>query len=201
MARVGGRSLWIAWPMGVICAGVVAVLVWLAVPGVPGMIDFAGNMLRGATSAPAADGGGAASAAEQPATDCRSLYPDRLWSQLTWTPDVLLSQNAAAPATDTALPAALAPAVRFSCTWRIDDAHRVSTTVAAVAAGSAPIAQAALAAEGFTCVAADADGVHCERERDGVREIHDVRGDVWLSSQLVGWAPEDYGALTASRAF
>jgi hypothetical protein len=200
MARVGGRSLWIAWPMGVICAGVVAALVWLAVPGVPGMVEFAGNMLRGATSAPSADGAGGASAAAEPASDCRSLYPDRLWADLTWTPDVLLSQSAAAPVTATALPAALAPVVHFTCTWRVSDAQRIATTVAGVAAGSTAIAEAALAADGFACTAA-VDGVHCERERDGVREIHDIRGDVWLSSQLVGWEPEDYAGQTAARAF
>ena len=44
--------------------------------------------------------------------DCRALYPDRLWAELTWTPDVLLSQSLAPPAgEDTSLIDALAPAV------------------------------------------------------------------------------------------
>ena len=30
MARIGGRSLWLAWPVGVLCAGVVGALVWLS---------------------------------------------------------------------------------------------------------------------------------------------------------------------------
>src|SRR3546814_15333014 len=95
MARVSGRSLWIAWPIGVICAGVIGALVWLAAPGVPGAIDFVGTTLRGATSAPVADGEDAAATPADPMTDCRGLYPARLWAEPTWTPEVLLSQNPA----------------------------------------------------------------------------------------------------------
>lgn len=198
MAKVGGRSPWIAWPAALVCAGVIGVLVVLAVPGIPGAVDFVGATLRGATSAPVADG--AAAAPDQEATDCRSLYPDRLWAELTWTPDVLLSQDAAAPATATTLVAALTPQVRFSCGWRTDDGRSIRTTLAGVGGDAAPVAQAALSAEGFAC-AAEGAHVHCARTTDDVTEIHDLRGDIWLSSVLTGWSPTDYGELTASRAF
>ncbi len=199
MARVGGRSLWIAWPMGVICAAVVGALLWLALPGLPGAVEFTGNMLRNSTSAPIA-GGADGAAAEEPATDCRGLYPDRLWAELTWTPDVLLSQDAAAPATTTTLTTALTPVVRFSCTWRVPDGRTAATTLATVVAGSGAVAQAALAAEGFACTA-DGEAVHCERTRGTVTEIHDLRGDLWVSSVLTDWEPEEYGAQVAARAF
>lgn len=199
MARVGGRSAWIAWPIGVICAAVVAALVWLALPGVPAAVQFTGDMLRGATSAPLADGEGA-DATPQPATDCRSLYPDPLWAALAWTPDVLLSQNMKPPATTTALTTALAPAVRFTCTWRVPDGRSISTTLATVPDGSGAVAEAALDADGFACTG-DPTAVHCERTRDGVTEIHDIRGTAWLSSVLTNWLPDGYAEQTASRAF
>jgi hypothetical protein len=200
MARVGGRSLWLAWPVGVMCAGVVGALAWMAAPGLPGAVEFVGNTLRGATSAPVADGAGTPPAPSAAATDCRDIYPDRLWSELTWTPDALLSQTTAPPATATALAAALAPDVRLTCTWRVDDGRSVATTVATVGADAAAVARAALSAEGFTC-SADGDAAHCARTSGTVTEIHDLRGRTWLSSVLTGWMPQDYAAQVASRVF
>lgn len=202
MARVGGRSLWLAWPIGVLCAGVVGVLVWLAAPGIPGAIDFVGSTLRGATSAPAADADSGASGTATPAAarDCRDVYPDRLWAELTWTPDVLLSQNAAPAPAATSLVAALAPDVRISCTWRVGAERSVSTTIATVALDAAPIALATLTAEGYAC-SEDGDVLHCERTHDGVVEVHDVRGDVWITSILTRWAPPGYAADVAAHAF
>ncbi|MFG6503215.1 hypothetical protein [Microbacterium sp. P05] len=199
MARVGGRSAWIAWPVAVICAAVVGALVWLAVPGIPSAVSFVGDTLRAATtSLPAVDDADAASTA--PATDCRDLYPDELWSQLVWTPKVLLSQNAALPATTTSLAQTLAPTVVFTCTWRTEDGRSISTTYAQVADGSAAAAQAALTSEGFAC-GLDGARVHCERGAGAVTEIHDLLGTAWLSSVMTDWMPEGYAAQTASRVF
>jgi len=47
MARVGGRNLAISWIAGLLCTGVIAGLVWLAIPMVPTMADFVGQSLRG----------------------------------------------------------------------------------------------------------------------------------------------------------
>jgi hypothetical protein len=196
---VGGRSGWIAWPVAVICIAVIAALFWLAAPGVPGAISFVGDTLRGATSAPTADGGGAAGA-DEPATDCRSLYPDRLWAELTWTPEALLDQDTDPPATTTTLGQALAPSVVFTCTWTVEDGRSVSTTLAEVGEGSDAVAQAALTTEGFSC-RPEGDRLHCERASGGVTEIHDLRGTQWLSSVLTNWLPEDFAAQTASRVF
>jgi hypothetical protein len=200
VAKVGGRSAWIAVPAGVFCIAVIGVLVWLAAPGIPPAVSFIGDTLRDATSAPLADGEGADGEAAEPATDCRSLYPDRLWAELTWTPEVLLSQTMAAPATTTTLTQALTPTVRFTCTWNTEDGRAVSSTLADIPAGASAVAQAALSSEGFTC-SAESDSVHCERASGDVTEIHDVRGAVWLSSVLTTWLPEDYAVQTASRAF
>ncbi|MCK2024501.1 hypothetical protein KZC52_16340 [Microbacterium sp. kSW2-24] len=46
MARVGGRNLAMSWFAGVICAGVVAGLVWLSLPMMPVLAAFAGDTLR-----------------------------------------------------------------------------------------------------------------------------------------------------------
>ena len=46
MARVGGRNLAISWIAGLLCAGVVAGLVWLALPIMPAMAAFVGDTLR-----------------------------------------------------------------------------------------------------------------------------------------------------------
>lgn len=198
MARVGGRSLWLAWPIGMVCAAVVAALVWLAAPGVPGAIDFIGSTLRGASSAAAAE--------EEPqrdagrGTDCRDVYPDALWAELVWTPDVLLSQNTARPAATPSLVTALAPQVRLSCTWRAGDGRSASTTIADVASDAAVVAQTVLTSEGFTCAGQD-DGVHCERTGADITEIHDLRNGVWVSTVLTGWVLPGYAAQVASRVF
>ncbi|MFG6446306.1 hypothetical protein ACFXP7_13415 [Microbacterium sp. P06] len=197
MAKVGGRSAWIAWPAMLFCAAVVGVLVWLALPGVPGAITFVGETLRSATTDASAS---APDEPADPATDCRSLYPDRLWAEMTWTPEVLLSQNAAPPASTTTLAQALAPTVRFTCTWTTEDGRIASTTLADVRGGSEAVAQAALVAEGFSCDTRD-ERVHCERSAGDVTELHDLRGTAWLSTVLTRWMPEDYGSQTAERAF
>ena len=50
MARVGGRNSWIAVPVGLVCAAIVAALVWLSLPMVPVTVAWAGDMLRNATA-------------------------------------------------------------------------------------------------------------------------------------------------------
>ena len=74
MARIGGRSLWLAWPVGLLCAGIVGALVWVALPAVPGTVNWIGDTLRAATSAPVA---AAPSPVETAALDrrCRSGLP------------------------------------------------------------------------------------------------------------------------------
>lgn len=48
MARVDGRNLGISWVAGVICAGIIGVLVWLSLPMLPFLAEFAGDALRSA---------------------------------------------------------------------------------------------------------------------------------------------------------
>lgn len=187
-----------AWPAALVCVGVIVALLWLALPGIPGAVDFVGSTLRGATAASAADEAVADDAAAEPVTDCRSLYPDRLWAELTWTPDVLLSPSTDAPSST--LTAALAPRVRITCTWRVGDGRSIRSTVADVDEGAVAVAQAALTAEGFACTT-EGERLHCERTSGDVVELHDLQGTVWLSSVLTAWEPDDYGAQTASRAF
>lgn len=202
VAKIGGRSAWLAWPAGLVCLGVVLTLVVMAAPGVPAAVDFVGSTLRGGTAARAAEAAEAERRERigEAATDCRSLYPDRLWAELTWTPEVLLSQNGDAPAVDESLLAALTPAVRFTCAWRLEDGRSIRSTVSTVPDGGASIAQAALSAVGFGC-SVEGERVHCERSADGVTEVHDLQGETWLATVMDRWTSDDYAADTYARAF
>lgn len=46
MARVAGRNVAISWIAGLLCAGVVAALVWFSMPMMPVMTAFVGDTLR-----------------------------------------------------------------------------------------------------------------------------------------------------------
>ncbi|MEV8249333.1 hypothetical protein AB0O87_00225 [Microbacterium sp. NPDC076768] len=48
MARVAGRNLAMSWFVGIVCAVVVGVLVWLALPLLPVLAELAGEVLRNA---------------------------------------------------------------------------------------------------------------------------------------------------------
>jgi len=203
MARIGGRSLWLAWPVGVLCAGVVGALVWVALPAVPGTVNWIGDTLRAATSAPvAAAPSPVRTAALDPDADldCRTLYPDRLWAQLAWGNDVLLDQDRTPPATwITALVDALQPVVRVTCSWRSTDGQIV-TTLSQVAADASTIAEAALRGQGFDCETFGT-GVACRRQQGDIVEEQAVRDGLWLASIETSWLPEDYGTQLAARVW
>ncbi|MBU4465023.1 MAG: hypothetical protein KKH75_04155 [Actinobacteria bacterium] len=190
---MGGRSLWLAWPVGLICAGIIGALVWIAAPGVPGAIDFAGQTLRGSTSTPLAEAKGGTATPPAQLRDCRDLYPDSLWAELVWTPKVLLSQNTSAAATSaTPLVDALHPKVILTCAWRLKAATTISTTLATVdAAAAAPLAQPALVGQGFTC-SASGDGVRCTKADGETIEEDVIRSGFWLSSQFRSWHPDGF---------
>lgn len=48
MARVAGRNLAMSWFAGIVCAGIIGALVWLSLPILPTLAEFAGNALRNA---------------------------------------------------------------------------------------------------------------------------------------------------------
>lgn len=193
MARIGGRSTWIAVPAGLACAGVVGALVWLALPMGPAVVQWTGDTLRSATEQlRATDQAGSGAAPVIGAADCRELYPDALWAELTLRADARLSQDASPPATAaTSVVDAIAPAVRMTCAWR-SDAGEISTTLATIDEADAGLVESALLAQGFACAEA-ADVVSCARTQGLVREEHAIAGEVWLSSVESGWQPEGYG--------
>ena len=47
MARVGGRNLGMSWFAGILCVGIVGALVWLSLPMLPILAQFAGDAMRG----------------------------------------------------------------------------------------------------------------------------------------------------------
>ncbi len=204
MARTGGRNSWIAWPAGLLCAAAVAALVWLAQPMLSVSVTWMGDMLRATTSEPVA-----APVSEPVATqaiapgdiDCRALYPDDLWAELTWTPNVLLSQDMSPPATAvTSLTDALVPSVRVTCRWRAGDGRVIVSTLAGVAGDADRIAEAALRGQGFACTADDVALV-CTRTAGKVVEEHTIRDGLWLSSVETVWHPDVYGARLAAHVW
>jgi len=197
MARLGGRNLWIAWPAGIICTVVVAVLVVLALPGIPGTVTFVGDTLRAAGATPTAV---ASEEPPTPATTCRELYTSELWSSLVWSRDNLLSQRRTPAASTPEAVAASGATVVVTCHWRGGAGQALETTVSTVTPEGASAVQATLSSQGFGCQVSG-DTVHCERESGGVVEVHDLRGDRWVSSTLTNWAPEGYAGIVASRAF
>lgn len=197
MARIGGRSAWIAWPAGLLCAGIVAALCVLAAPGVPAAVTFVGDTLRaGSTTPPYTD----APRTPGPAETCRDLYTQPLWSSLVWSPEALLSQRRSGALSTPEAVAAATPTPVVTCHWRGEAGRWLETTVSTVSPEGATAVQATLSGQGFACSAADAT-VHCERASAGVSEVHDLRGDRWVSSTFSGWMPDGYAGIVASRAF
>ena len=44
---MGGRNLGMSWFAGIVCAGVIGALIWLSLPMIPVLAQFAGDALRG----------------------------------------------------------------------------------------------------------------------------------------------------------
>ncbi|MEZ3159082.1 hypothetical protein AB1K54_00905 [Microbacterium sp. BWT-B31] len=199
---MGGRNLWIAVPVGMVCAAVVGALVYLAAPMTPVVVAWTGDTLRQASTPRAAEPtrtplleGGLA--------DCRGLYPNDLWAELVWTPDVLLSQSLMLRAADAGpLVDALSPSVIVSCAWTGDGGREVASTLARVGAADAvSVAEAALRGEGFTCATASDASLVCTRTSGDVVEDQVLRGDVWLWSVERAWHPLDYSARVAAHVW
>lgn len=204
MARIGGRSMWLAVPVGVLCAAVVGALLWLAVPMLPVAVGWVGDTLRASSEraeAAADEPSPAELVASGTTVDCRDLYPDALWSELIWRGDVLLGQGSARPAISTPEVAdALGATMRVTCSWRFAAGQSIVSGLASVSPDAAPAAEAALAASGFDCTTAGT-AISCGRTADGVTESHVLDGGLWLSTIVDGWAPEAYGTRLAAHVW
>ncbi|KAA9107857.1 hypothetical protein [Microbacterium rhizomatis] len=196
MAGIGGRSMWVAIPVGVLCLAAVGALGWLALPMMPAALGWVGSAVSGQLAAPAP------SADPEPEdgvpTSCRGLYNDALWATLSLAPGSTLTPDASAPVTTaTTLATALAPQVRFTCTWHGADGVSISTTVADVGTDAGAIAAASLPGEGFGCTDQGAR-VRCEKTTGDVLETLELGGGLWLSSTLTAWQPAQYSERVAS---
>lgn len=203
MARVGGRNSWIAVPAGLVCAAIVAALVLLALPMVPVTVAWIGDTLRRATTeqpARAQEPSIAQRAGEGGQVDCREVYPDDVWNELTWRVGSRLSQSGAAPATQaTSFADAVTPDVVVTCEWRFAEGEIV-TTLSRVEPDAGAIAEAALAGQGFSCAAGDG-GLVCTRAEGDVLEEHTLRDGLWLASVERQWHPEEYGRRLERNVF
>lgn len=200
MARVPGRDNRIAIPFLVLCLGVVGMLVWLAIPGLPMLVGWAGGTAGGAVAAlstTATPHAVVADTVDIAAADCRELYPDDLWNELTWTADVVLTQSIAPPATALAdLTAALAPSNARTCVWRNGDAGTVVTTFATVSADALGLAEAALRGQGFACETAEG-ALSCTADTAAGGEHQMLKGTLWVTTVDSSWYPEEYDARLA----
>lgn len=205
MARTGGRSLWLAVPIGMICLAVVGALGWLAAPQVPGVVGFIGDALRfgsaqNVQAEPTVPPAEVITAEDFSDIDCRALYADDLWAELVWSPDALLSQTGAAPVTAVeGLNDVLAPVVAVTCGWR-SEYGTITTTLATVADDAVTVADAALRGQGFTCDTTETS-LTCSRTASGEVEVHRIRDGVWVASRESAWHPEDYAARVADQVW
>jgi hypothetical protein len=201
VARIGGRSSAVAWVVGLGCAAVVGTLAVLAAPALPMGLQLVGDTLRTATSAPEAAGTEPPDLTTTSTPECRALYTEALWSNLTTRAGGDPVQDTAAPPTSvTALTTALTPQVRVSCTFTGTNTGRIATTESEVAAGATAIAGASLEAAGFTC-SAFGDGIRCEHVVEGGIEEHTVRDGIWLATVFSGWRPDHYTDRVAQQVW
>ncbi|MGN8553495.1 UNVERIFIED_CONTAM: hypothetical protein OHV15_13015 [Microbacterium sp. SLM126] len=204
MARVSGRNSWIAAPVGIICAAIVGALVWMSLPMVPVTVAWTGEMLRNATSpqpAPSAGDTAARHALAGDALDCRALYSNSLWNEMTWQGRTILDQTFDAPPTEVpALGEVLAPQVRVSCAWSDREGRAVVSTLSVIAPEASGLGEAALRGQGFACAAGDGI-VRCTRTSGETVEAHVLREGLWLATVERAWHPEDYGARLERSVF
>jgi len=215
---IGGRRWWLAWPAGIVCAGIVAGLVYLAVPAVPAVVSYGAGVLRqGAqgTDADAPTGKPLASIGTALTDDCVSLYPPSLWVQLAFDPHTVLSQDLTSPAAElTTAMARWHPAVRMTCAWRAGDGSTVRTSLIDLRVpessrtpdgASGDAAQQAIAAAladlGFGCRLSGAGAalLTCTRASSGASDTEVIEGTVWLSTTETGWHPAGYSAGLVDR--
>ncbi|HET6302960.1 hypothetical protein [Microbacterium sp.] len=201
MARTGGRNLWIAVPAGLLCAAVVVALAYFAMPMVPVSVAWAGEVLRAATT-PKDPGEAPPPIAMAERPDCRDLFPDDLWIELVWSRDALLAQSIAVPDTmPPTLVEALTPTVLVTCVWRGDDGRQLVASLARVPDETAPVAEAALRAEGFLCRTVVGGTLICRQPSgdDLVQQV--LRDGVWLSIAERGWHPPGFADRLAAHVW
>ncbi|SDQ45453.1 hypothetical protein [Microbacterium sp. cf332] len=190
MARIGGRNVVFAWTVGVFCAAVLVVLAVLTVPLVTTGMGLLGERTDAGPQPAASDG---------PA-QCRDLYPEALWVSLQYAPGVALEQTQDAPVSSaSALVEALAPEVRFTCSWS-SETGTISTTVGAVGTDAGSIAASALPAQGFSCTER-ASRTLCARTEGDLVETIEAGDGHWVSTSQNAWHPEQYASRVGNAVF
>ncbi|MCT9819110.1 hypothetical protein N3K63_02290 [Microbacterium sp. W1N] len=195
MARVGGRNAVFAWIVGIICAGVVGALAFIAFPLVQPSLAWMGDAAGQptATSSPV-DGAPAG------LDECRDLYDNALWASLEWTPGAELKTSTEPPRTAaTDLVAALQPQVLFTCDWTSDDGA-ISTTVARVPADAGAISATALSGAGYACNEA-AGRVVCTRVDGETTDTVETGAGLWVSTVQTTWQPVQYQSRIGDRVW
>ncbi|MCR2802219.1 hypothetical protein QNO21_01625 [Microbacterium sp. zg-Y818] len=196
MSRRGERSAWLAWTFGILSAGVVAGLVWLAWPVLPAVVNAAGDTLGGQS----AEAGDEENLSEGPA-DCRRLYSDALWAGLSWEPGSDLVEDRSGPAVTAGdLVDSVAPEVRFTCTWT-SETGTIVTTLADAGTDAGELAQSMLPGLGYGCATVTDDRMRCTRAEGDVFETLELGDGRWLSTVETAWHPERYASRVAEAVW
>lgn len=191
MSRIGGRNVVFAWVVGVLCTAVIVTLGILTVP----LVTSGLGMLSPAP----AESGSTDAAADGP-TQCRDLYTEPMWAALQYTPGAEIVSSTDQPvSTAVEFVQALAPQVRFTCTWT-SESGTISTTVATVGTDAGSIAASALPPAGFSCTD-NGDRVRCSRADGELIETIEAGAGIWVSTSQTGWHPERYAGRVADAAF
>lgn len=191
VSRIGGRNVVFAWIVGGVCAVVVGALAILTLP----LVTTGLGLVGGGGGA----GAGTTETAEGP-TQCRDLYSDPLWASLQYAPgSELVGSDDPPVSTASDLVAALAPEVRFTCTWT-SSTGSISTTVADVGTDAGSIAASALPALGFSC-SENGERTLCSRTDAELIETIEAGGGHWVSTSQQSWHPERYASRVGDPVF
>ena len=206
MARIGGRSTWIAVPAGMLCAAVVASLVWLALPMFPVAASWVGDTLRTA-SAPRP----IPAAMPDTRRSCRRRPAARLPRALPRQPVVGAHVARRRAAVADRRPARDVRHLARPTRWRRAPASRARGDSRA----GGGIVTTLVGRRGRTprpsptprCAGRDSRAPRptprcdCSASQGDVVEEHTVRGGLWLSSMETSWHPADYGARLEAKVW
>ncbi len=202
MARVGGRNAAFAWFAGLVCLGVVAALVWFALPALPVAAQWIGVTLGasqpapGAAASPTAPGPSAPAAPSAVPSDCRTLYSDAMWAALTQSGHLITT--AGPVRVDAALKQALTATPALTCAWR-SDAGEITTTLFRTAGPAAQLTVAALSAAGYACTAGTV--AQCDRDRGASAQSHAAGPGAWVATTFGAWRPDGYASDVTAHVF
>lgn len=196
LAKIPGRSMWLAAPAAVVCVVVILVLTVLAAPMVPVAASWVSATVQNALTPKTT----VTETVSDELHDCRDLYPRDLWAEIMWSERPLLDQKRTAmypDAASEALAQSLDLGDVLACSWTNAGNGRVTTALQALSEDPSSLAQTALTAAGYRCESTGA-ALSCRLETGSFTVLHSFGGNWWLSTAVSDWDLPRYGErLTA----